>query len=269
MVRPLTRAAGRTSFGRNAARYDAARPAYPARIFDLLERRCGLGPGARVLEIGPGTGIATRELLRRGVERLTAVEADPRMARFLLRSLGDDRRRVELVPALFERAELPRAGFDLAVCATAFHWLNERRALAKVARLLRPGGWWAAWWNSFGDPARPTRFQRAIDPLYADVPTRTSERSRAVPSQLDRPARERALRQGGHFRRISSTVLSWDLELETPRLVALYSTHSEIASLPPARRRAFLAELGRIADERFRGRVKIRMRTPIYTAERI
>ncbi|EQD38338.1 Methyltransferase type 11, partial [mine drainage metagenome] len=54
-------------------------------------------------------------------------------------------------PHRFEEVPLRPGSFDLGVAATSFHWLPERRGLRKVARALRPGGWWAAWGNEHGD----------------------------------------------------------------------------------------------------------------------
>jgi hypothetical protein len=51
------------------------------------------------------------------------------------------------------------------VSATAFHWLDEDPALVKIASLLRPGGWWAAIWNVFGDDSRPDPFHEATKEL--------------------------------------------------------------------------------------------------------
>ena len=60
-------------------------------MFEILASRCGLRPGAAVFEIGPGTGIATRELLRLGADPLTVVEPDRRLVGFLLRSISASR----------------------------------------------------------------------------------------------------------------------------------------------------------------------------------
>jgi hypothetical protein len=69
----------RVSFDGRTDEYRLARPAYPVRVYQVLTDRCGLGPGARLLEIGPGTGQATRELLARGADVL-AVEPGARLA---------------------------------------------------------------------------------------------------------------------------------------------------------------------------------------------
>jgi len=49
----------RETFDTVAALYDRARPRYPSALFDDLADLAGIGSGARVLEIGPGTGQAT------------------------------------------------------------------------------------------------------------------------------------------------------------------------------------------------------------------
>jgi 16S rRNA A1518/A1519 N6-dimethyltransferase RsmA/KsgA/DIM1 with predicted DNA glycosylase/AP lyase activity len=60
-------------FGRAAQRYDLLRPRYPERAFDELARVLGGLGGARVLEVGAGTGLATAELLGRDA-KVTALE---------------------------------------------------------------------------------------------------------------------------------------------------------------------------------------------------
>jgi SAM-dependent methyltransferase len=55
--------ARRWCFDRDPDAYARWRPGYPDRLYAILERVCGLGLETAVLEIGPGTGQATRELL--------------------------------------------------------------------------------------------------------------------------------------------------------------------------------------------------------------
>ncbi|EQD27852.1 Methyltransferase type 11, partial [mine drainage metagenome] len=139
-------------FGRDPEAYHRARLPYPERVYQVLIRRCGLRPGTATFEIGPGTGIATRELLQRGASPLTLIEPDRRLVRFLRANLRYRPGAVTFHPHRFEEVPLRPGSFDLGVAATSFHWLPERRGLRKVARALRPGGWWAAWGNEHGDP---------------------------------------------------------------------------------------------------------------------
>src|SRR5262249_38175362 len=145
----------------DAAAYDAARPEYPERVYELLRERCGLRPGARTLEVGAGTGLATRRLVAAGADVL-AVEPDASMAALLPAA-------AQVQAAAFEDVELDPASFDLAVSATAFHWVDEPVGLRRVARALRPGGWFAQWWNMFGDPDQLDAFHLATQSIVGGL----------------------------------------------------------------------------------------------------
>lgn len=258
--------AGRAAFGDDPAAYHAARPPYPDELFDVLKRRCGLAPGAAVLEIGPGTGIATERLLAAGADPLLAIEPDARLAAFVEARLGAAQ--LDVLRASLEDARLPEGVFDLGAAATSFHWLEPASALAKVRAALRPGGWWAMWWMNFGGEPPSDPFQAATNHLFAETPRAPSHGRRGGPSfAMDREARLTDLTRAGF---VDAEVDDWPLTLtlETPRIQALYATYSPIQALPPAKRAAFLAELGAIADRDFGGAVERSFSTILYTARR-
>jgi SAM-dependent methyltransferase len=199
---------------------------------------------------------------------MTLVEPDRRLVRYLTVRLARWAGRVTILPETFERVRLPRAEFDLGVAASSFHWVPERRALRKVARLLRPGGWWAMWGNEHGDPVRPSAFHRAIQPLYRELSGRAGSGYTRARVAKQRRRRLRALASIGAFDRISRTEVRWTATLSAARVRALWATFSEIVTLPAARRTWFLRELERIADEQFSGTVEIPVVTPVYTARR-
>jgi SAM-dependent methyltransferase len=128
----------RNTFDTVAERYDRVRPRYPPSLAERVTRLTGLGPGSRVLEIGPGTGQWTLPLARTGC-RLTAVELGPGLAAVARRNLAafPD---VEVVVADFERWEPPAEPFDLVTSATAIHWIDPGLWVTKTADALRPGG---------------------------------------------------------------------------------------------------------------------------------
>lgn len=117
--------------------YDAARPTYPPQLFDALPDLRG-----RVLELGAGTGIATRELVQRAGS-LVSTDLGPKM-------LGRLHERSPQVPVAVCRSEaLPFAddAFDVVCGAQMWHWVDVARAAPEVVRVLRPGGALALWWN--------------------------------------------------------------------------------------------------------------------------
>ncbi len=146
----------------------------------------------------------------------------------------------------FEDAVLPAAAFDLGVCATAFHWLDEQAALAKVADALKAGGWWAMVWNVFGDPDRADPFHDATDALLNDGP-RTPSHGGQARAESAQCASERASDAMAASRPIAHEQRPWELVLDPDQVVALYSTFSDMTARPADERRVVLAELRRIA----------------------
>jgi len=259
----IDREFGRRAFGLDPAGYHAARPAYPEWVFGALCERCSLARNAATFEIGAGTGKATRRLLELGAHPLVAIEPDDRLASFLRETVQSEA--LTVVISTFEEAVLREASFDLGFSATAFHWLNEDMALAKVATLLRTGGWWAMVWNTFGDPHRPDPFHEATNMLL-NGPSSPSAGSGDVPFALDAEARLAALERTHAFDIVDHRNSAWPLVLDCDQTVALYATYSNINIRPD--REAVLTELGRIARDEFQGRVTRNMITSLYIARR-
>lgn len=131
------------SFDGAAAQYAAARPGYPAALFDAVEELAGLSlHGARTLDVGAGTGISTRRLHDRGA-RVVAVEPGPGMAAELRRSLPH----VPLVRGDGNSLPFAGASADLITYAQSYHWTDRARSTPEALRVLRPGGALALWWN--------------------------------------------------------------------------------------------------------------------------
>ena len=142
-------------FDQEAERYDRTRPTYPDALIDEL-----LGPEpARlaVLDVGCGTGIASRQMVARGAKVL-GVELAPRMAE-IARSHGVD---VEL--GAFEDWDPAGRTFDRVTSAQAWHWLDLPVASSKAASVLRPGGRLCLFWNA-GCPSDD--LADALEEVYA------------------------------------------------------------------------------------------------------
>ncbi len=127
------------SFGEEAAAYERGRPSYPPEAIDWL-----LPQDARdVLDLGAGTGKLTTRLVERGLS-VVAVDPIPEMLELLRDSLPE-------TPALLGTAEdipLPDDSVDAVLVAQAWHWFDPERAVAEVARVLRPGGRLGLVWNT-------------------------------------------------------------------------------------------------------------------------
>ncbi len=131
------------SFSSAAVRYAANRPSYPPELFDTLEQLAGFPlAGARVADVGAGTGIATSLLEARGA-RVVGVEPGEGMAAEFRRRNP----RTPLVRADGNRLPLSCGCLDLLTYAQSWHWTDPDRAVPEALRVLRPGGALAIWHN--------------------------------------------------------------------------------------------------------------------------
>jgi trans-aconitate methyltransferase len=152
----------RLAFGTVAELYDRARPSYPAATIDTLCERAQLRPGSEVLEVGAGTGKATRLLAGRGLI-VTALEPDAAMAAIARRN-GAAHANVELEPLAFEDWR-PRQRVRAVVCFQAWHWIEPTVRYTLAADALENGGWLAAVWT-FPEWATTT-LRDALTAVYA------------------------------------------------------------------------------------------------------
>lgn len=219
----------RKTFGSVAEQYDRARPDYPREIFDDLAELAELGPGSRVLEIGPGTGKATAELARRGYA-VTGVELSPELAEIAARNVPD----AEIVVGDFETWQPDEAGFDAVVAFTAFHWIAPELRYAKPARLLRPGGALAVIAGPHVLPPDGDPFFAEVQEDYDAVVPRPDNRPPRAPEDVDGWAAE--FEASGRFPDVVERRRLVALTYTADEFVDLLGTFSDNLSLPEEQR---------------------------------
>ena len=154
------------TFGEVAADFDRVRLGYPEALVDDVLAYCGPALHGRLaVEVGAGTGKATRAFVARGVS-VVAVEPDDAMAAILSRHLGDA---VRIVRAEFEEYE-PEEAFGLLYSADAWHWIRPQVRWALASRALEPGGSLALFWNNARIDDPPLR-QSMVDVVGEIAPS--------------------------------------------------------------------------------------------------
>ena len=128
----------RLAFDQVADVYRSARPGYPEALIEDVVSFAALKQDDRVLEIGCGTGQATKSFARRGVF-IVAIDPGPEMIRAARGSLADVPN-VEFVEATFEAWPATRGEFRLIVAAQSWHWVAHEVRFVKAAEVLSPGG---------------------------------------------------------------------------------------------------------------------------------
>lgn len=252
--------------------YALGRPGYPERVYELLVEHCGLTTGTEVIEIGPGTGQATRRLLELGAS-VTAIELGEGFAVHLRAELAGPA--LSVVLGAFEDTDLAPASADLLVAATSFHWVPTQPGLQRCAKLLRSGGWLALWWSSFGDPYRPDPFHEALLPLLAehapsvlDVPSAGVVGS-TTPYALDVDARVAEIDATGSFGEVIHEVIAWTGRHTSTEIRAMFASFSPWLALPADQRRVALDALEALANDEFEGIIERPYLTSIYLAQRL
>jgi SAM-dependent methyltransferase len=223
--------------------YDRARPSYPPEVFDDLIDLAGLARGARLLEIGCGTGKATIPLAERGFE-VVCVELGERLAR-VARSRLAAFPTVEVVNARFEtwEPEPPGGAFDAVVSFAAFHWIDPEVRYHKAADLLRERGSLAVANARHVLPdARDTFWVEVQDDYDAVVPGDNGP----PPPHPDAVADlSDDIERSGRFRNVGSRRYVWQLRYAADEYIAVLDTYSGHRALPDDQRERLYTRIRR------------------------
>ena len=225
------------SFGAEADRYDRARPSYPTELVDALVTQ---SPGRAVLDVGCGTGIASRLFVERGC-RVLGIEPDPRMAT-VARRHG-----IDVEEATFEQWDAAGRTFDLVTCAQAWHWVDPARGTEKAAGVLGPGGRIGLFWNegSYGPALTPVlgaiyeRHAPGLDDYSILLGKGAGDRVGAA---------ARALASSGRFEEPAITTYGWERVYTRDEWLDHLPTHSDHRSLAAERLAPLLAEVADAID---------------------
>jgi SAM-dependent methyltransferase len=257
------------SYGPVAEVYDQVRPTYPAGLFAHIAAQL---PGPRVLEVGAGSGLATRGLIARGLD-VTCVEPVPEMAAVLARRAAAEGTRVHVEVATFESAEIV-GPFDGLVSAQAWHWTNAATRLDRAAPLLRPGGFLGLFWNS-GVFAEPRVFN-AIESVYDDFglfgrdrpnePIGSAERAAVIQDPRTWPGDEMAAHPAFDYQ--GATLFPWQRDYTADEFADFLRSTSFYQVLDPVVSDNLVAEIrGAIRDD-FGGGITINWSAQCYNARR-
>ncbi len=242
----------RLVFGSVAERYDRHRPGYPPEMVDEIVEYGGLSAGDRALEVGAGTGIATRIFSARGLQ-ITAIEPDSAMAAVASQRAAIDGTSVDLQLKDFEHAELEDGGYRLLYSGTAWHWVSPESRYLLAARVLAPGGAFAAFWNRpvwSGNPVQPglDRAYGAVSEAFAQIfpgpmhPNADATVIRAADWEAE-------LAAAPTFTDLQTATFRWVQTYARDDYVALLGTHSDHILLPDADRQLLFTGVAAAIDE--------------------
>jgi SAM-dependent methyltransferase len=215
------RVARSRSFENVAAEYERHRPEYPEEALRWAGSRLRLEEGARVLDVGAGTGKLTRGLVALGYE-VVAVEPGGPMLDELRKAVPG----AEVLEGPAEVIALPDASVDAAFAAQAFHWFDRERAVPELHRVVRPRGGLALLWNWWDDR----------DPLQHELAELIGYAGHSPFSDEELPA-------APWFRELGRTVVDSTDGSSPDALVAMLATTSRFLTADPADGAEWLREV--------------------------
>lgn len=227
--------------------YDAYRPHPPAALADVLCAYAGVERPALVVDLGSGTGTSTRYWAGRA-ERVVGVEPSDDMRRQAETATAAPH--VTFVQALSHQTGLPDHCADIVTCSQSLHWMLPEPTFAEVARVLRPGGAFAAcdydWppimprWEA---EAAYRHFLRGVRELEERYPIREGLVSANKAGHLER------MQRSGHFQHTRELALHHTDEGSADRLVGLALSLGAVQSLLKAGLSPAEVGIDRLRDE--------------------
>ncbi|GAA3431084.1 class I SAM-dependent methyltransferase [Kutzneria kofuensis] len=182
-----------TRFGGFAEEYDRVRPRPPAELVPLISQWAGTST-PDVVDLGAGTGLSTALW-----PSAIGVEPDPGM-RAVAAARG-----LRVIDGTAEATTLPDNCADVVTAGQALHWFDPERTFPEIARILRPGGVFAAF-----DCDWPPAVDAECFATYLEVEAnyRVLEvRHHVRPAYAEKTDHVARLRDSGLFRHVAEIAL--------------------------------------------------------------
>ena len=216
----------RDRFNEDAISYDRYRPTYPDALFWDIMAYSGAKAGSKAVEIGVGTGQATKPFLEAGY-KVCGVELGDRLSAFVSEKYRNYDN-FDVYCGDYMEQSFEEASIDLIYSATAFHWLPQKEAYKKIRRELRGGGTLAVFRNHPYPNREDDETNAASRRIYDRL--RPSEKKIVEFSENDCQLVVKDLRENG-FREVESKLYRRVRTLSTEDYIGLLNTYSDHRAL--------------------------------------
>ncbi|HEV2659565.1 MAG TPA: class I SAM-dependent methyltransferase [Ktedonobacteraceae bacterium] len=184
-----------------ASSYDRARPTPPPALLDLLTQLIQMPHPALVVDLGSGTGLSTA-LWGGRAQQVIGIDPNADMRTQAIHKIEGHpyAAHIEYREGFAHQTGQPDGCADIVTAAQSFHWMEPTPTLAEIARILRPGGLFAAY-----DYDWPPTLNWELERVSQEVTERFMKlvRERGSVQNLKIWSKEQHLnnmRESGHFR---------------------------------------------------------------------
>ena len=231
----------KTTFNTDAALYEEVRPGYPEKLVQDVIDLSGIDDHSRILEIGCGTGKATRSFAERGYELVCLdIGADLiDVAKAKLKMFPN----VSFVRAAFETWK-PNVSFDLVISATAFHWVDPKVRYLRVLEALGSKGFLAVFSNQHA--RKDEGFFAEVQDLY----------DRYYPQPTgNRPTHSTNFPGVEAFQDPIKRVYPWRETYSSEQYIKLLNTYSDHIALPDKNKRLLYEGIANLIETKYSGQI--------------
>ncbi|WP_423229883.1 class I SAM-dependent methyltransferase [Desnuesiella massiliensis] len=198
------------------------RPKYPKEVFKDIIEYSNLKEHDSILEIGCGTGQATSGFINLGYGNITAIELGSELAKIAAENFKayDN---VNIYNSSFEEWEDKGEKYDLAISATAFHWVNQDIGYKKIAGLLKDHGVIGFFWTHH-IPGQGDTFSEISECYQKYAPHLDYNKSNQVEEIIDE--RIKATNKTGLFKDLIVKKHQWFDKYSSEDFISLFNTNS-------------------------------------------
>ena len=231
----------KTTFNTASTLYEEVRPGYPEALIRDVVDLSGIKSHSRILEIGCGTGKATRPFAERGYELVCLdIGADLiAVAKEKLKAFPN----VSFVREAFEKWQSEER-FDLIISATAFHWVDPKGRYLKASEVLKSAGFLAVFSNQHvrKDEGFFAEVQELYDRYYPPLTT-------------NRPTHATNFPGVEAFQDPIKRVYPWKRIYSSEQYIKLLNTYSDHIALPDKNKHLLFEGIVNLIETKYDGQI--------------
>ena len=231
----------KATFNTAATLYEDIRPGYPEELIRDVIDLSGLENHSRILEIGCGTGKATRSFAERGYE-LVCLDIGTDLIAVARERLGKYPN-ASFVQQAFEEWK-PEGTFDLIISATAFHWVDPKVRYLRASEALRSNGSLAIFSNQHvrEEGGFFAESQSLYDRYYHPLTTNSPAHATNFPG-------------AEAFQNSIQRVYPWTQTYSPEQYIKLLGTYSGHIALPDENKRLLFEGITNLIETRYDGQI--------------
>lgn len=217
------------AFDKVASEYDKIRPKYPKEVFQYIIEYSSIKNNDNILEIGCGTGQATDGFVNLDYKNITCIELGKELAKIASENFKEHET-INIYNSAFEEWEDRGEKYNLAISATAFHWVKQDIGYKKVANLLKDNGTIGFFWTHHV-PSHDDIFSEIGQCYQKYAPHLDYINSNQVEEIIEE--RIRSIKETGLFKDLIVKRYEWFDKYSSDDFISLFNTNSAHQALEP------------------------------------